>query len=418
MESYIITLTIERRIRWKETRKRRILIRQVTIKRQQRGKSYLLNQNCQSTETQRKLPAVSSEHLAVIKRCSREKKFLQSAIIMQLLEKNVSADTKHTETYSFAGVPVHIACKEREVFDSICKVIEETVIPARDGIQCDGNGISIFFNELSGKCKIPPSAQGLSSTETLRVFVEGEFTYLLSDGSIFKLDVHGGRGEGFLTPSFMETPAKSRQDFVVLALLWLLRKQDIYGIHANGVEIDGKGILFIGDTGCGKSTTMLSLIRQGYRYLSDDIILIRKNSGNISAFCFQKGISFDPQLAGYFPELDHPSVLKAYNGKKSYVELDKIYQETFLTQCVPRILIFPRITHRNKSWCEPLEKTTALVQLLKYSGGSMVDKFLVSKQIEVLKELVTASNSYILYAGRDVFMAPESFQKRLCETVI
>ena len=57
----------------------------------------------------------------------------------------------------------------------------------------------------------------------------------------------------------------------------LLYQRGLLVLHSSAVDIDGQCVVFIGEKGMGKSTTAMSLIRQGNRPVSDDIAAIDLN---------------------------------------------------------------------------------------------------------------------------------------------
>jgi HPr kinase/phosphorylase len=52
-------------------------------------------------------------------------------------------------------------------------------------------------------------------------------------------------------------------------------------VHGTLVEVFGIGVLLEGDSGVGKSESALSLIERGHRLIADDLVEIRRISGNI-----------------------------------------------------------------------------------------------------------------------------------------
>ena len=59
----------------------------------------------------------------------------------------------------------------------------------------------------------------------------------------------------------------------------LLQQRDILTLHASAVGYNGKGILFCGVSGCGKSTITYKMIEQGASLISDDIGAITHKNG-------------------------------------------------------------------------------------------------------------------------------------------
>ena len=56
-------------------------------------------------------------------------------------------------------------------------------------------------------------------------------------------------------------------------------------IHASCVQWQNKGILFVGDSGCGKSTASLALIEKGAVLVADDYVKIELKNDKIEALC-------------------------------------------------------------------------------------------------------------------------------------
>jgi hypothetical protein len=61
---------------------------------------------------------------------------------------------------------------------------------------------------------------------------------------------------------------------VAIPLFLLLTQQSVLGIHGGAVTLDGRGWVFIGPSGVGKSTTARTLLGHGARLLADDLSLI------------------------------------------------------------------------------------------------------------------------------------------------
>lgn len=58
-------------------------------------------------------------------------------------------------------------------------------------------------------------------------------------------------------------------------MAYLLRQRGFLPLHASGVAIERQGILFIGESGAGKSTTAAAFYSRGHNVLTDDIGAVR-----------------------------------------------------------------------------------------------------------------------------------------------
>jgi hypothetical protein len=53
----------------------------------------------------------------------------------------------------------------------------------------------------------------------------------------------------------------------------------IESLHASAVEMDGKAVILIGDSGYGKSTLTAALLRSGARLITDDLLVMHERDG-------------------------------------------------------------------------------------------------------------------------------------------
>lgn len=68
------------------------------------------------------------------------------------------------------------------------------------------------------------------------------------------------------------------------ALSFALVKNGIEPLHATVLEVGGKAIAFLGDSGFGKSTLAAEFLRAGYRLLTDDLLVLGKGGDQFVAY--------------------------------------------------------------------------------------------------------------------------------------
>jgi hypothetical protein len=236
----------------------------------------------------------------------------------------------------------------------------------------------------------------------------GNDFYLTEGSSLFHL--HGGqrRGDALLAPTFFHQPPLLRHQFWAFGVLKLLRTLGLYGLHAAGlVTGTGRGLLLVGDSGCGKSTLTIGLVRQGWGYLSDDAVLLRRCPIGIEAVAFRKPCSVEAQCIAAYADLPlGGESLQPSGRRKRRVDLDRAYSEQSVPHCFPQVVLFPRLVPNSYSTVRPLERPHAIQHLLAQSGPPLFDRETISQHLEVLKHLVQQATTYELLAGGDLSQHP------------
>jgi hypothetical protein len=251
-------------------------------------------------------------------------------------------------------------------------------------------------------------ARELFRLDGFRAVEAGGSDFYLTDGaSLFHLQARTGRGDAALAPSFFDKRPSLRTNFWAFGLLKLLRPRGIFSLHAAGVvSPQGAGVLIIGASGSGKTTLALGLIRQGWRYLSDDAVLLRARpgGGGVEALAFRKGFYVDGSAGPDYQDLEMGEpVPDASGGDRRPVDLRRTHPGLSAAGCWPGILLFPRIVPAAAgSVIAPISRSDALGRLLEASGPQLFDRATISGQLELLNVLVRQTSSYQVEAGSDL----------------
>jgi hypothetical protein len=214
--------------------------------------------------------------------------------------------------------------------------------------------------------------------------------------------------------------APGAQSTVALARLFFygahaaLRRCGLYELHAAGVlhPSDGTaGALIIGASGSGKTTLAVRLAQSGWRYLTDDLILLCKRAGGaVEARGLRRVFSLtETTLAA----CDPPRVGEAtqaprdFDPDKRRLEPQVMFPTGFVEGCVPRTLFFPSVTEEAASSVVRLAHHEALAQLLRLCPWSCYDAPVAHQYLRVLSLLAKQSNAYQLNSGRDILQQPD-----------
>lgn len=197
-----------------------------------------------------------------------------------------------------------------------------------------------------------------------------------------------------------------RVSFVHFAMTELLKRRGLYTFHATALEHNGKGVLIPGFSGRGKTTSFLSLLRSGYRYLSDDHPFFRLNGTRVEVLPYPLKINVTDQTISFFPELRTapPSVLHPGTPKR-YFYAEDLYPGPLGSPCEPAVILFPTVVDSPHSCLEPLSKKSALEMILPHSL-LVYDPEVARREFQALARLVQQTNCYRLHFGRDVMDLP------------
>ena len=223
-----------------------------------------------------------------------------------------------------------------------------------------------------------------------------------------------GKGHGYIV-----NPESRHQDFCVryihMALVELLKWKKLYTIHATALEKHGSGVLIPGVSGQGKTTTFLSLLRSGYRCLSDDHPFIYEEGNAIKVLAFPVKVDVTENTINLFPELQDRSTSLHQGIVKRYFYVEDLYPGSTGHSCIPKVLLFPQVVDQATSWLEPISKSQALEDLLPH-GLLVYDREVAKREFQTLTHLVQQVECYRLQFGRDVLDVPRLIDPLLEKT--
>ncbi|MEL6659377.1 MAG: hypothetical protein AAFR36_23145 [Bacteroidota bacterium] len=201
------------------------------------------------------------------------------------------------------------------------------------GLSCDSKGYSKLMEDALQDKAIPP--------------------YCLvcpNYGKIYSIDNYGTLN--FLTGVFFtgEMVARSNKEFLA--------------VHGGGVAKDGVGVIFPAALRSGKTTLTLSFIFDGFKFSSDDVLLIHRKSLKIYPYprllsIRQGSLYIIPGLYKDYPKL-YPS--DVFGEPRWYLDKTEAVAEPFTCKMVA----FPTLNQHSTS-LSPIPKTQAALELIKHS---------------------------------------------------
>ncbi len=223
--------------------------------------------------------------------------------------------------------------------------------------------------------------------------------------SQLQVNVALGQAKLYLHERFWLESVYNQREFFLLALLMLLRPKGLYGLHACGLNKEGLGILLVGSSGSGKTTTMLNLIRSGWQFLSDDAVLLHETPTAIEALAFRKGFSVMPDVAHDLERVATSFEFDDPEGKK-IVELADDFGGGRTERCKPKMVLFP-VLSGEVTRLEAMNPVEALLKLSQQSGGIMTDAKISQLQLSMLKTLLRQVQCFKLNLAEDSLSSPQ-----------
>lgn len=241
-------------------------------------------------------------------------------------------------------------------------------------------------------------------------FLDGR-TWFTDYRSTLAVDPDGKRVHGNLDPA---TVAEHGANFFVtgiftLALFEALRFFGLYYMHAAALQgPDGLGYLISGNSGSGKTTLTISLIKAGFRFLSDDTVFMRLLPGSdVELLGFARDFHVPVDLVGQ-DEWKDMETMPDYTSHepKKLVPPDVLFPgRRILTVRNPEVLLFPR--RGPKEGLSRLSMADSLNELLPQSISVMFNPATASPHLEALKRVLRHGKGFLLTSTPEMKGNPE-----------
>lgn len=185
-----------------------------------------------------------------------------------------------------------------------------------------------------------------------------------------------------------------------LPLTEVLKRRGLYRVHAAGVALGGRAVLFPGTSGAGKSTLSLALAKEGFDFLGDDMLFLARREQGLRALAFPEAIDLTDSTIRLFPELgDLLDQERPPGWPKRQLRVERRFGAEVAWDCQPVALVFPRVGGGRHSVFKPMDRVAALLEL----APNILLTEAVSSQahLDALGALVASCDCYRLETGSD-----------------
>lgn len=249
------------------------------------------------------------------------------------------------------------------------------------------------------------SIQAIKSP-SITSYSNGKEIYFVSkDCSIVWLNLITKNAKGFLKKEILNDLIELHS-LIGSPFVETLKYHGLYFLHSAALHCNGVGYLISADGGCGKTTTSLSLVREGFKYVSDDSLFFEELNGKIIVHPLYTNFHIDQDLAERFPEVARGKNLTIPEGIKVSVDISQIFLGSFIPRLRPDVIIFPKLTSNGESQLYTLSQMEVYRRLLKQTVLA-VDKEVSRNQLKALEKLVKQTVGFELLSGRDIYEDPK-----------
>jgi hypothetical protein len=187
-------------------------------------------------------------------------------------------------------------------------------------------------------------------------------------------------------------------------LLDLLKRLGVLVWHGAAVVKDQRAVLLSGVSGSGKSTTTMNLLRLGYRFIADDVVLLRAGKAGIEVTGWEQAVFLTNRSLTLLPEwrrLCSGRRQKRGNQWKHRIDLRR-FAAPADRAAVVKSLLFPQVVSGTRTSLERLSRTSALLQCLQQPPKEFPATILpaaVDRQLDIYTRLVRTAASYRVHLG-------------------
>jgi hypothetical protein len=313
--------------------------------------------------------------------------------------------------YAVAGRFICVECGTEETAQLFRRYFADwhvSPLDSADGVRPDA-AIKVRDGESP-----PPAPEGFDSFEVAEGGVcrtDGRTYFFESVGSVVSVCGETPRvvevwiGEG---PRSRERAALAR--LIFNASMTAMRRGGLFELHGAGVVAQtGAGALLVGPSGSGKSTLTTQLAAAGWRYLSDDTLLLFDGGASVEARALRRAFAVtEPTVAsgildGYETLLTEPV---PFDVRKLRFEPQSVFPGAFVESCAPGAVFFPSVTNERESRTRKLSQAETMSRLIRMCPWACYDKPAAGEHLRLLARLARQADGFDLLAGLDIFGDP------------
>jgi hypothetical protein len=170
-------------------------------------------------------------------------------------------------------------------------------------------------------------------------------------------------------------------------------------VHAGAAGVTGGGVLFVGKSGSGKSTSTLACLEAGMQYAGDDYVVVASEPVPTVHALYSSG-KLDPGQMARFPELASWVVNPEVDDEKHVFFVADHAPDRVATSFPLRSVLLPRVTGEPITGLRPASPAAALAALAPSTIFQMPGA--AADELAAIAALLRAVPARVLDAGTDL----------------
>jgi hypothetical protein len=195
------------------------------------------------------------------------------------------------------------------------------------------------------------------------------------------------------------------------ALSFALVKRGFEPIHATTVVVNGEAVVFLGDSGFGKSTLAASFISAGYPVLTDDLLILQPAGNRVLSYPGPARIKLFPKIARRFLADTAQGVRMNPDTEKLIVPLHgkQICSAPALVKAIYSLAPPREVFAKQSIRFETLSIREGFLELVKNTFNyRIIDSGRLKRQLEQTSQLVALLPVRRMSVPRDLDQLPSS----------
>ncbi len=208
-----------------------------------------------------------------------------------------------------------------------------------------------------------------------------------------------------ITEAALERENELLRSFLLDVVILLLRRVGMHHVHAAAlIDPKGRGWMFAGTTGSGKSTTTALLAKSGWTVGTDDIAFVMAStppgSGVVACWRERLALREDSVIAA------GAAVGTPLDARRKLGWFPEELGATWAPRVTPEFLLFPSHDHPETSTVVPIKPRDAITRLMRWSPWVALEADLADEHLALLALLAKQTRAFDIALGRDLFANP------------